>query len=421
MAGRIGQVLYLAAHGGFAGQAVPLGGGAAIANLLEAEWRRTSPFELRLVGPAILGARAPSARDLVHFSEREYAAFCREFRTAATAEALRHNPRETALLVNDISEGPDFERLARAGFHVVTLYHVDVIAYISAIYLRGVIGAPALARWWERLRWAPVPAILRLIFDQQRASLKFSARAVVPSSGMKELLLRSYPDVPPARIEVLNWGAHEEPAQTAARSQIEAEFGVGRGDPVLVCLSRLSPEKGHDTLLNALLQGEEQGLLPRPLWLFICGEPAFMQGQKYAARLRVLSERLQHTRVVFPGYVTGARKRAFLEAADLYVFPSRHESYGLTLVEALSAGAPCVALDHFGARDILSPERGVMVASRPEATLPLRLAAVIADLLADPGRRARMGEAARRWTATHPFRISAARLAQTLQPPAGRV
>lgn len=420
MADRIRQVLYLAAHGGFAGQAVPLGGGAAVANMLEAEWRQTSPFELRLVGPAILGARAPSAQDLVRFSESRYAAFCREFRTAATAEALRHNPRETALLVNDISEGPEFRRLAHAGFHIVTLYHVDVIAYISTIYLRGVVGAPALANWWERLRWAPVPAILRLIFDQQRDSLQSSARAVVPSSGMKELLLRSYPDVPPDRIEVLNWGAHEEQAQPGARAQIEAEFGVGRGEPVLVCLSRLSPEKGHDTLLDALLEGERHGWLPRPLWLFICGEPAFMFGQRYAASLRRLSARLRHTRVVFPGYVSGARKRAFLQAADLYVFPSRHESYGLTLVEALAAGAPCVSLDHSGARDILTPETGATVASRPSATLPGRLAKVIADLLADPGRRARMGQAARRWAAAHPFRTSAERLARSLQPDAGR-
>ena len=40
--------------------------------------------------------------------------------------------------------------------------------------------------------------------------------------------------------------------------------------------------------------------------------------------------------MVFPGYVTGERKRAFFALADLYVFPSRHESYGLTLLEALA-------------------------------------------------------------------------------------
>ena len=70
------RVLYLAAHGGFAGQNVPLGGGAAIADALTAEWSRTQPFDLELVTPAILGASAPSARQLVSFRESEYAEMC---------------------------------------------------------------------------------------------------------------------------------------------------------------------------------------------------------------------------------------------------------------------------------------------------------------------------------------------------------
>lgn len=107
----IATVLYTAAHGGFAGQSVPLGGGAAIANLLSDEWSRSKPFDMRLLGPAILGPAAPLAQDIVSFSERQYAAFCEAFREASTREALRHDPSHTAILVNDISEGPNFERL----------------------------------------------------------------------------------------------------------------------------------------------------------------------------------------------------------------------------------------------------------------------------------------------------------------------
>jgi hypothetical protein len=70
----------------------------------------------------------------------EYAAFCRRFEAAATAEVLRHDPARTAVLVNDISEGPDFGRLAAAGYPIVTIYHVDVVAYVSAIYARQLVG-----------------------------------------------------------------------------------------------------------------------------------------------------------------------------------------------------------------------------------------------------------------------------------------
>ena len=183
----IERVLYTAAHGGFSGQALPLGGGAAVANLLEQEWARTRPFELTLLGPAILGAAAPAGRDLVNFNERQYAAFCDAFREATTEAVLRHDPRSTAVLVNDISEGPDFARLAAAGFHIVTVYHVDVVAYISAIYLRERVRPATLTHLWERLRGLGLdrlaPPILRLIFAQQRASLTHSAAVVVPSSA----------------------------------------------------------------------------------------------------------------------------------------------------------------------------------------------------------------------------------------------
>jgi len=416
------KVLYLAAHGGFAGQNVPLGGGAAIADALTAEWSRTQPFDLELVTPAILGASAPSARQLVSFRESEYAAFCDSFRQAATREALRHDPASTAILVNDISEGPDFERLARSGFRIFTVYHVDVVAYIASIYLRGSLLPESLTRFWERLRGGPIgtlaPSILRLIFEQQRASLLWSERVVVPSADMKSILLRCYPATPPERIEVLPWGCPAR-APTDAESErqaaaLRAGYGLSPDARVLLCLSRISPEKGQDFLLETLLDWERSPSFPRhPVWLFICGEAAFMHGRRYERRLHALAARLQRVRVVFPGYVTGALKQAFFRIAHVYLFPSRHESYGLTLVEALGAGLPAICRDHAGARQILQPEFGIRVeGSGSRARAAFREA--LEGLLADEPMRARMGAAAREWALQRPFAASAATLSAWL-------
>jgi len=408
---KIRQVLYAAAHGGFAGQAIPLGGGAAVSNLLQAEWARTRPFDLELLGPALLGAGAPSGRDLVTFNERQYAAFCNAFREAVTTRILEENPEETAVLVNDISEGPDFARLQQAGFRLVTIYHVDVVAYIAAIYLKDRVRPATLTRWWERLGGLGglAPDILKLIFAQQRASLLYSDSVVVPSSGMKRTLLECYPETPQFRIQVVPWGAPE--LSDPGADDIRAEFGVPEGAQVLVTLSRISPEKGQDLLLEALLEWERTAPPAKPIWCFICGEPAFMQGQAHMEKLRRLAARLKSIRVVFPGYVMGARKRAFFEAADLYVFPSRHESYGLTLMEALSAGLPAVALDHLGSRDILRPEFGRMISDANPRTALWR---EIAALLANPEERRRMGLRAAAFAAASPFSAAAARLARLL-------
>jgi glycosyltransferase involved in cell wall biosynthesis len=186
---------------------------------------------------------------------------------------------------------------------------------------------------------------------------------------------------------------------------LRAEFGVPSDARVLLTLSRISPEKGQDLLIKALLDWERRDDFPEhPLWVFICGDAAFMQGVRFLETLRSLAARLRRTRVIFPGYVTGARKRAFFALADLYVFPSRHESYGLTLLEALAAGLPAVCLDHHGARTVMREEFGELVR-------PSELRSAIARLLADDRRRRQMGQAARRFALQEKFSDRAAQLA----------
>jgi len=126
--------------------------------------------------------------------------------------------------------------------------------------------------------------------------------------------------------------------------------------------------------------------------------------------LRKKAARLLRTKIIFPGYVTGDRKRAFFSLAHLYVFPSLHESYGLTLLEALSAGLPAVCLDHSGARSVMRPEFGRMVQ-------PAQLREAVSSLLDDDDTRIRMGRAAREFAASQRFSASAAKLAEIILQP----
>ena len=358
------MILYTAAHGGFR-ESVPLGGGAAICNQLVDEWSRTKPFDFRVITPKV------PARDIVNFSEREYAKFSRDFERQATEEILRHDPRETTVLVNDVSEGPDFEAIKN--YRIFTIYHVDVVAYVSSIYLRG-IRPETTVKWYRHIKWM-LPSITQLIWQKQEASINFSTGLIMPSQGMKEVMLRCYPSAE-GKIHVLPWGVND-PGEPVDASELRAQFKIPKNARILLTLSRISPEKGQDLLLEKLIEWEKRPDYPsEPLWLFICGEAAFMQGAKFLEKLKRLAGKLEKTQVVFPGYVDGKLKLTYFSMADLYIFPSRHESYGLTLLEALAAGVPAVCLDHSGAREIMKDDFGAVAT-------PDTLISTILELLND--------------------------------------
>ncbi|MEE8425012.1 MAG: glycosyltransferase, partial [Elusimicrobiota bacterium] len=184
---------------------------------------------------------------------------------------------------------------------------------------------------------------------------------------------------------------------------------------VLMTLSRISPEKGIHHLLEALALVEKSPRLAgADIVVFVCGEPAFMRGDAYLRRVRSAADRLQRVRVFFPGYLSGCGKQAYFRLADLFVSPSEHESYGLTIVEALRSGLPVAASDHAGAEEILRPEYGRMAAYGDPPRRAERLAEELSDLLADPEELRRMGARAREASKHMTFADAAGRLLEAV-------
>ena len=81
--------------------------------------------------------------------------------------------------------------------------------------------------------------------------------------------------------------------------------------------------------------------------------------------------------------------RPYLSAADVVVLPSYREGIPRVAMEAAAAGRPVVAYDVRGVREVIDPASGLLVPRGDTAAL----AAVVAGLLDDPGRRAALGRA----------------------------
>jgi glycosyltransferase involved in cell wall biosynthesis len=417
------KVWYTAAHSGFDLQRVPLGGAATICQQLCKAWQSPGSPAVQLLSPSLLGPQAPQDKDLVHYSELRYARFCFAFEKALTEEILKSPPGEGVVLSNDISEGPDFKRLADKGYRVFTIYHVDVVDYFTRMYLRRALSPEAMVRLYQSLEASParalLPSVLKLVFQKQRDSVRYSRGIIVPSEGMKRMILSCYPETPDERIHVVPWGNPVEQWDSAAVDRRAAElrrfYGIPEAGHVLLTLSRISPEKGQDRLLRALEIWERRQLPPGGLWVFICGEAAYMQGRRFRRKLGRMAQRLKNVSVIFPGFLSGVDKQAYLSLADLYVFPSRHESYGLTLLEAFRAGLPAVVCDHYGAEETFKPDFGELVSSSKETDLPALLQQTLEKLLSDPIRLKVMGQNARAYVLDQPFSKAASRLAEILK------
>jgi phosphatidylinositol alpha-mannosyltransferase len=108
------------------------------------------------------------------------------------------------------------------------------------------------------------------------------------------------------------------------------------------------------------------------------------------------------------GELTEAEKGAFLRSVDVYCAPNLlGESFGIVLIEALAAGAPVVASDLDAFAAVLEDGAAGVLVRRGDAR---DLARSLCDLLADPGRRARLSGTGRRVAAEYDWSVVARRV-----------
>lgn len=422
----------MGSHIGYPMERTPLGGGAMVGLQLVRHWKPDGSWALTVLGsgpeaPAmgVEYVRVAGREDgLVDLGELDYARFCRDFEEQTTewilSRAGAYKPADTVVVVNDISEGPTLSRLTAAGYRVVSIWHVDVVDYFNKLYLRRFFAPEKLTRLHERLRdmgadWV-LPDVLNLVFDKQRETVVHSARMIVPSAAMADTIVRCYGDLIgeqelSRRLLVVPWGVwSERPGEhDANRAEDLRDYNeIGPSTFVMLTLSRISPEKGVHLLLEALRIMELNGDFDETdARLFVCGEPAFMQGQAYMRKVRQAAAKLRKVKVVFPGYLDGASKRAYFSLAHLFVSPSVHESYGLNVVEAMHAGLPVLASDHYGVRDTLPPDAGRLVHYPSPRKAPPLIAAALREMMKDREKLKKMGEEARRLADAMPFSAAA--------------
>jgi glycosyltransferase involved in cell wall biosynthesis len=195
---------------------------------------------------------------------------------------------------------------------------------------------------------------------------------------INEPLVRYFRDdlgCPPAKLALVPNAVDPrfDGARSAAPRAVDAGFR-------LAFVGRLVPEKDVATLLRAVAQLKSQGI---GVTLELVGD-----GQERAGLERLAAELDLGGAVRFRGALRDTRE--VVAQADAFVMSSVSEGTPLALMEAMSAGLPCVATRIGGIPQLME---GVGVLLDPRD--PAGLAAALAELYRDPARARLMGEQAR--------------------------
>ncbi|WP_200207563.1 glycosyltransferase family 4 protein [Micromonospora coerulea] len=255
----------------------------------------------------------------------------------------------------------------------------------APVLLDGLVAATVpevLGPQARRLRLV-VLVHLPLETHAEAGALATATAVVTTSEWTRRRLLDRYP-LPADRVRAAPPGV--DPAPPAAASV---------AGTALLCVAAVSPHKGHDVLVAALATIAD---LPWTCQLVgpLTRDPAFVDALR-----RQLADTGLDDRVPLAGPRTGPALAAAYAAADLLVLPSRGETYGMVVTEALARGVPVLGSDVGGLPEALGQAPD---GSRPGLLVPpddpAALAGALRRWLTEPALRARLRRSARDRRAT---------------------
>jgi starch synthase len=235
----------------------------------------------------------------------------------------------------------------------------------------------------------------------ERSALEHADAVIAVSRGMREDILRVYPEVDPARVHVVHNGIDTVAHGPDPGTDALLRHGVDPDLPIVLFVGRVTRQKGLPQLLRAAFEIDAEAQL-----VLCCGQP---DTAEIAAETAVLAEELGRERgrvVRIDGMLDQRSLRQLLTHASVFVCPSLYEPMGIVNLEAMACGTAVVATATGGIPEVVvDGETGLLVPIEQEQDgtgTPLDekrfssdFAAAVNRLLAEPGTARAMGAAGR--------------------------
>ena len=168
-----------------------------------------------------------------------------------------------------------------------------------------------------------------------RKSLTRAVRIIVPTERVKYDLWKNM-HTPKVKIDVIPMGTDIASFEDAPASPVRELYGIGE-EPYILFVGNIEPKKGISLLIRAVFAAIMHRKYPHKL--VIAGK----KGWKYKHVFRLvneLGEEFCKKRVIFTGYVPRKDLYSLYKEAQLFVFPSLIEGFGIPPLEAMACETP---------------------------------------------------------------------------------
>ena len=235
----------------------------------------------------------------------------------------------------------------------------------------------------------------------EKTAYEGAAAIIAVSDGMRQDILRSYPDVDPAKVKVIHNGIDVSAWQRDEEDDVVRSLGIDPDRPSVVWVGRVTRQKGVPYLLKAA------AALPPEVQLVLCAGAA--DTPALGAEVNGLIEGLKEQRdgvIVIERMLPRAELIQVLSHATVFACPSIYEPLGIVNLEAMACGAAVVASATGGIPEVVAHgETGLLVPLEqvsdgtgtpldPEKFVADFAAAMI-EVLRDPAAARVMGEKGR--------------------------
>jgi starch synthase len=241
----------------------------------------------------------------------------------------------------------------------------------------------------------------------ERTAIESADAVIAVSAAMQRDVERAYPQVQPGRIHVIHNGIDPDEYCPDRGTDALERLGIDPGRPSVLFVGRITRQKGIVHLLDAA-----ESLLEDAQLVLCAGAPDTPEiGAEMRARVAELRRRRSAVLWIEEMLPRPEMIQVFSHAT-VFVCPSVYEPFGLINLEAMACEVPVVATATGGIPEIVADgETGYLVpfeagedsfgSPRDPARFATDLASRINDLLGDPARARRFGEAGRRRVLEH--------------------